>query len=225
MEAGNVMARQSDRAKYVRVGVVVCKLHQRSTRTARNYILPGFCLHTDLHNNHCIVISLSLFLMEIRVFSSSPLAQFPCLFWCRSQSHPEVRLCFWQIPPCSLHTDIPTFPCTFPPYPVIYLFFSLCTSDRTLQPHSGLAALQAYRRDTMIICLYLRFLFFIIIIFTTTKLLRSHGYGFSCYCNWKEYFLWDFFVFYYCFITDRRAEGISARCRSSFFLGLKSCTQ
>lgn len=97
--------------------------------------------------------------MEILVFSSSPLAQFPCLFWCRSQSHPEVRLCFWQIPPCSLHTDIPTFLCTFPPSPVIYLFFFLCISDRTLQPHSGLAALQAYRRDTVIICLYLRFLF------------------------------------------------------------------
>lgn len=107
-------------------------------------------LYMDLHNNH-------------RKFSTSP---FIFLFLLLASpntpnSHPQSfhrENLLWQTPPQSFHFDIPTFPCTFPPCAVIYLFSFLCipviTCCSSSQQASGAARALAH---ITIICLYLPF--------------------------------------------------------------------
>lgn len=139
-------------------------------------------------------------------FSCSSLLQFPAFSDLIQKSHSCFLFCLCQTPPHWLHIDIPTSPFTFPPCAMIYLFSSLSCSTEHRNPLWHYDSLSAFCFIIIII---------VICIFTSNKSSRSYSYG---YCNWKEYFFTRLFVFYYCFITDRRAEGILRAAEAAYFL-------
>lgn len=139
------MARQTEQT-YVEVGGWGYKLQPHSIQTAHNRIFWRLrpCLYFTLSfMTFCIISSFfPLFFIIIFIFFSFPHTQNP------THTHFECKYLFSRLPflpnflpflisfikslaalvvflTHSFHIDIPTFPCTFPPGPMMYLFSSL----------------------------------------------------------------------------------------------------